>query len=93
LERALRFVDRSVPSETTALEQLLARKEISLRPFRLEGLLTAAEVLRKKADFGFDLGERRIAVPRSGEQLVGMIQRTARRAIEHRGRDSAAERF
>jgi hypothetical protein len=48
LERALRFVDRSVPSETTALEQLLARKEISLRPFRLEGLLTAAEVLRKK---------------------------------------------
>jgi hypothetical protein len=85
LERALRFVDRSVPSETTALEQLLAKKGISLHPFRLEGLLTAAEVLRKKADFGFDLGEKRIAVPRSGEQLVGMIQRTARRAIERWG--------
>jgi hypothetical protein len=85
LERALRLVDRSVPSEVAALEQLLAQKGISLRPFRLEGLLTAAEVLRKKADFGFDLGERRIAVPRSGEQLVGVIQRTARRAIERWG--------
>jgi hypothetical protein len=85
LERALKLVDRSVPSEVTALEQLLVQKGISLRPFRLEGLLTAAEVLRKNANFGFDFGERRIAVPRSGEQLVGVIQRTARRAIERWG--------
>lgn len=85
LERALRLVDRSVPSEVTALEQLLAQKGISLRPFRLEGLLNAAELLRKNANFGFDFGERRIAVPRSGEQLVGVIQRTARRAIERWG--------
>jgi hypothetical protein len=85
LERALRLVDRSVPSEVTALEQRLVQKGISLLPFRLEGLLTAAEILRKNANFGFDFGEKRIAVPRSGEQLVGVIQRTARRAIERWG--------
>jgi Sigma-70, region 4 len=86
LDRALRLVSKNAPRDAANIEQMLALKRVSARPFRIEGLLTAADVFGKNVDFRLDPAKTgRIVAPLTVESFVAITDRIARRAIEHWG--------
>ncbi|MGA8214444.1 MAG: hypothetical protein WB799_12685 [Candidatus Sulfotelmatobacter sp.] len=86
LDRALPFVSSSVPRLADDLEEMLVEEGICNAPFRLEGLLEAAQILDRPVEFEvIETGGVRLGVSNSTKDLGKKILHLAKRAVEHWG--------
>lgn len=86
VDLALNKVAEQTPGAASDIEFELVRQGVTKEPFRLEGLLTAANILGRKATFNVTrLRNYRFVIPRGGISYPKVIIRLSRKAIEHRG--------
>jgi hypothetical protein len=85
LDRMLEFVSASSPAPAEEVESKAVQLKLTKSSFRLEGLLTAAELLRRKATFSVVHIGCRYVVPLDQAELINRVLRIARRGVEHWG--------
>lgn len=86
LDRALKFVTEELPKPAASIEAKLATEGITEKPFRIEGLQTAAKLLRRTIPFQIVIFEKkRFIVPPGLVEAPKMIRSLAKKAIEHWG--------
>jgi len=92
LDQALSRVDASLPTSASDMEKALVQRGLTNRPFRLEGLLTAAKLLHRRANFGLEaLHKQRFATSAVEKHLARDIVRIARQSITHWGIATTAD--
>jgi len=88
LKQALHHVSLSLPSPANEIENELTASGISRKPFRIEGLLTAADSFDIRAKFIIKkVGRKkaRLAVPVRNSRTPNSIIQQARKYVEHWG--------
>lgn len=96
LDRAIEIVTASTPSLESTVIKALTEKRLTKEPFRISGILNAAEVTGRNCPFIVDEREgSRYIVPRAAGDLTKQILQMARKAISQWGvttiEDVAAE--
>lgn len=86
VDLALNKVAEQTPGAASDIEFELVRQGVTKEPFRLEGLLTAANILGRKAVFVVvRFGNQRFVLPQRAVNYLKAIIHLSRKAIEHRG--------
>jgi len=85
LEKTLSFIAEHMPGGAEEIESKLLAAGLSARPFRIEGVLRAAELFGRKAPFFLTETPRARLVHTLSTQSLDAVVRVARRAIERRG--------
>lgn len=86
LDRSLQLVGEHLPGTADEIESILASEGVTKALFRLEGLISAADVLGREISFRIkNLGGKRLALPVETSDLASRVTRTARRIIERWG--------
>jgi hypothetical protein len=86
LDRALAFVAARVPAPAAGLEARLAAAGLAARPFRLEGLCTAAMCLGRAVPCTIQaFGGERFALAPGAPSPAGVVLQLARKTVERRG--------
>lgn len=86
LDRSLKFVIDNLPDLADDLEQKLISRGITKTPFSLEGILTAANFLGRKARFRIVyLGGKRIIIKPGSAKIPKIIIRLAKKSIDRFG--------
>jgi hypothetical protein len=96
LDRTLEVVSAQAPCLATNLESVLQEKRLSKVPFKLQGVINAAEATGRDCAFIIEAGDgQSYAVPRESAGIMKQILQPARKAISHWGvttiEDVAAE--
>jgi hypothetical protein len=85
LDKTLSFVAGCIPARAEEIESKLPAAGLSEQPFRIEGLIRAAELFGRKPAFSLaELPKGRLVHGLSTQSLDAVV-RAARRAIERRG--------
>ena len=85
LARAISFIADQTPGSADDIELKLQSSALSFLPFRIEGILRAAELFGKTAPFSLTATLHSRLVHSLSPQSLDAIIRVARRAIERRG--------
>ena len=85
LDRTISFLVQRVPGRADEMERELVSEGLSAVPFRLEGLIRAAELLGKTPPFSVVKTKTLRLVHGGSAHLIETIVRAGRRTIEHRG--------
>jgi Sigma-70, region 4 len=85
LDRTISFLAQHIPARADEMERKLLSEGLSGVPFRLEGLIRAAELLGRTRPFWVTTTKRLRLVHRQPVHVIETIVRTGRRTIEHRG--------
>jgi DNA-directed RNA polymerase alpha subunit len=86
LNRVLEFVAEESPGLANEIEEKLVDHSLAKGPFRLEGLLTAAEAFGLKVPFRIvELRKKRIVVSPEANKVPGLIVKVARKIVGKRG--------
>jgi hypothetical protein len=92
LDRTLKFVSGHLPGAADEIEAKLISEGLTKAGFRLEGVLSAAEMFGRSIPFIISkVGGKRLALTPDMEDIAGVILQTARRAIEHWGVSTVAD--
>lgn len=85
LEKAVAFIASHVPGFADDIERKLQSTGLSGRPFRIEGIIRAAELFARPVPFSLTETQKFRLVHSLAPQALDAIIRVARRAIERRG--------
>jgi hypothetical protein len=86
LEAALKYVARRLPGVASDIEENLSNESISREAFRVEGILSAADLLHRRANFRIGkVGSIRVILPLKPPNIEKTISVVSRKAIEHWG--------
>src|ERR1022692_2017752 len=85
LDRTISFLGQYIPGRAEEMERKLLSEGLSAVPFRLEGLIRAAELLGKTPPFSVVKTKTLRLVHGGSAHLIETIVRAGRRTIEHRG--------
>jgi len=85
LERTLAFVAERIPAWADEIEPVLPAAGLSARPFRIEGVIRAAELLDRKPLFSITETPKARLVHALAPRSLDAVVRVARRAIERHG--------
>jgi hypothetical protein len=85
LDRTLSFLAPYIPGRADEMERKLHSEGLSEVPFRLEGLIRAAELLGRVPPYSVTATKRLRLVHRQPVHVIEAIVRAARRTIGHRG--------
>jgi hypothetical protein len=85
LDRTISFLSQYVPGRADEMERKLLSEGLSDVPFRLEGLIRAAELLGRAPPFSVTKTKRLRLVHCRPAHVIETIVRVGRRTIEHRG--------
>jgi len=85
LKKALAFIAAHTPGFAGDIERELASAGLSTRPFRIEGIIRAAELFAGTVPFSLTETEKARLVHSLSPQALDAIIKVARRAVERRG--------
>ena len=85
LDRTISFLSQYVPGRADEMERKLLSGGLSDVPFRLEGLIRAAQLLGRAPPFSVTKTKRLRLVHCRPAHVIETIVRVGRRTIEHRG--------
>ncbi|HUI53836.1 MAG TPA: hypothetical protein VLY04_02620, partial [Bryobacteraceae bacterium] len=85
LEKTLSFIAERIPAWADEIEPKLLAAGLSARPFRIEGVIRAAELLGRKPLFSVTETPKARLVHRLSASALDAVVRVARRAIERHG--------
>jgi len=85
LGQAIAFISGHIPGIADGIEGKLQSAGLSSGPFRIEGILRAAELFGQTVPFGLTETQRTRLVHSLSPQSLDTIVRVARRTIERRG--------
>lgn len=92
LDRALKFVSSHLPGAADEIESKFISEGLTKGEFRLEGVLSAAEMFGRNVPFIITkVGGKRLALAPDMENIAGVISQASRRAIEHWGVSTVAD--
>jgi hypothetical protein len=86
LDRVLETIAKEIPRRVEELETLLADKGLSRKPFRLDGIICAAEIAQKELPFVIkEIDGQRYAFPPDQAELLKLIVQIAEKSVSHWG--------
>lgn len=94
LTQAIKLVKEGIPEKASVIEEALALNKISSRPFRIEGIVSAAKLFDCELQICIEkVGRKktRLVVPASSEGVPRKINQEARKYIEHWGAGTVAD--
>ena len=94
LTQAIKFVEDRIPEKASVIEASLALNKISSRPFRIEGIVSAAKLFDCEPQICIEkVGRKktRLIVPNSFSGVPRRLNQEARKYIEHWGAGTIAD--
>ena len=94
LTQAIKLVEGRIPEKASVIEEALAFNNISERPFRIEGIVTAANLFDYELQLSIEqIGRKktRLLIPISFEGMPKKVNQEARKYIEHWGAGTVAD--
>jgi hypothetical protein len=86
LDKAISLIAQQTPGVATRIESGFFVQDVSNQPFRLEGIVNAAELLGRKIPFIVEkVGQTRFVLPARGNDLPKVIVRSAKKFVSRWG--------